>query len=951
MWTTLTYGFLYVFTNMVWSTNSIQTVTNSPLGTAADWVTNCNALISRALATKTGTNGLSLTNQTVVRITWENNAGATYEWTAVTNWGSTNTTGTNVCSTNLFSTNFLYGKQLYSIVSRYGESSGFETASTNTAWFRLANYVVSPLLWGGGMYVSSALTSTVPTVLGPYQVAGQVGRYIYDWETNAWPYYETNIVDGVTNITIKVPEFNTNNVISNQSGVIIGEVTNLPFTFTTSRLDVVFLDYNPTDQRPNAITPLMGRGHVLAMDAKLQELIPKYYNDTVAAGESFNSYCATAGVYWVSNYYVGAIWFEMDKVLSATTSRYTTTLPVPNGVVVSTNIISATSNLYDFVTNTRPEVAGSAGDYDRTTTNPPYSNLTGSPGYTGTVEESISVGGWVTRTRETTVPPGAGTITRTTIVTNLLSGGAEGSVEDYNGTKTTTSSVPASTYASNIVSGTGVSGAGLAGEIDYHYVEIAGSVDDYTRRVALSTNLVSSSPYSFLTTSNHTQNSTVDHFNRTTPRVRNDRVYIWAGVSNLLAQYMTPWVVDHTNNSTVGNTNYYDQYLFNYGWSPFYNTGWRLYSEAISAWGTNYFWDWTTTNLYLINYQYFKANTNESAPPFHYPRSYSYYWKYPTEVITTDYCNESYQYWGPVHAMQTRYWYPGATNYFKTVDNFVYTKNQFVYGIDEPRYTIKYQVFPSGPPLYTLPSFLTAHSNTLGNANWLLNPFYLCETQAVLSNVVMSVTNDGVVDSWTNYYTTNTVITNPAVYGTNWAISLWGDSFNQRYKATTALQWTSYGAYIESETRTIGWVTSTVAWATTAVTTNSTGSGTYNSSIQGLGYWTWPTFYYIYSATRVRTKRIAGAVLDGPIDVYMKFGTTLSGRYDLGSLGYPFGPYVKVSELSLAAGEQVSGWLGSIATVPTYPNLAAFAWQHPWGFKIQNTSSAGVFVFKPVFTP
>ena len=466
--------------------------------------------------------------------------------------------------------------------------------------------------------------------------------------------------------------------------------------------------------------------------------------------------------------------------------------------------------------------------------------------------------------------------------------------------------------------------------------------------------------YTSLTYSNHTIDGSSSHYNRTTPRVQSDRVYIWVGVSDLLASYMTPWVVDHTNSSTVGNTNYYDQYLYNYGWSPTYNTGWRLYSEALSAVGYNYFWDWATTNYFHANYDYYLANTNSDAPSWHYPRDYLYEQvsdpSYKHTTIYTEFimfASEGVPCWfyGVTERGQ-RYGFHDATNYYykyqpEVVTNYTLDVLTTYYIITEPLYTIKYQVYPESPPFYAVTSFWTAHSNTLGGTNWLLNPSYLCETQTVLSNSVMSITNDGVVDSWTNYYTTNTVITNAAAYSNDWAISLWGDSFIQRYDATELLLWTSYGAYIESETRTIGWVTSSVSWATTKVTTNT--GGAYNSSIQGYGFaYSGGSFYYIYSKTRIRAKRLAGYILDGAIDCYMKFGMTLSGRYDLDSLGYAFGPYLKVSELTIASGATESGWLGDL-TLPSYTDLTTYDWAHPWGYKIQNQAGAAVFVFKPEF--
>jgi len=1081
MWTSITYGFLYILTNMVWQT-PITTLTNSPISSASDWATNSSAIIQRCLATKNDTNTLSLADQTVIKITWESNT-VDYSWNTVTNMGATNAV------TNYYSKYYLYGKQNYSTVSRYDEENGFEMAATNTQWFKLDNYGVSPLLWGGGMYASSVLTSTVPTVLGPFQVASQAGRYIYDTETNYWAYYGNIITTNgtgtnqtiVTNWGVIYPTQLWDQVtISNEFFVEIPFQVNDTSSYyfcdqpTTSELDKVFINYNPTDQRPNAITPLMGRDHLLLMDAKILELIPKYYNDKVAVGGSFDNYCATSGVTWVSNYYVGACWFDMADVLSIATSRYNTVLVVPSGTIVSTNIISATSNDYDYVTNTLPEVAGDPGDYDRTTDADDWTSRSGSDtNYYTTTEESEGGSTWgpgTPTTREVTVPPGTGTITRTTIVTNIIYvGGAEGSATNHNATKVSTTSRPGSTYATNVTSWTGIRGVGIAGEIDYYFYEEYATSNDYTRRATVGTNTVTSTysrehhtdastsnhynkttlttnwikhdrvivwakvpfttdvtaltlissnnwtsgvnqyydkyeynptwstnysstwwrvgsdvtttslttnfwwlwttqiytiagPYDgVLNTSNHTDTGTSDFNNRsyqTNFTYGATRVYIWAGVSNLLSDYMTPWVVDSQETNVIGDTTYYDSKLYNHGWSPTYNTGWRLYSETsptLTGYDTKYFWDYTTTNYYKYEYDYYKAVTNPPAPSYYYPRSYTYYWLYPVNVVTTHYCNELYTPygWQPTTVYYTLYHYHGGTyydgkNYFKTIDNFVYTKDQSVYGIDEPRYTIRYKSSYESPPLYTVSSFWDANSNLLGGTNWMINPTYLTETQTCLSSNVLSVTNDGVVSTWTNYVTTNTIITNAAAYSNDWAISMWGDSFIQRYKATTTLQWTTCGTYIESATRTIGWVTNDATWAAATITTNI--GGVYNSSIQGYGFaYTGIPFYYIYSKTMIRAKRLAGYILDGDIDCYMQFGTILSGRYDLESLGYDLGPYVKVSELTIPSGDTESGWLGDITTVPTYGSLTTYDWAHPWGYKIQNKAGAAVFVFKPEF--
>ena len=912
------------------------------------------------LATRNDTNSLSLTTQTVVRITWESNASADYSWTTVTNWGTTNSI------TNSFSNQYLYGKQEYSQVVRYDEDNGFEMAASNCAWFNLANYIVSPLLWGEDLYKANALTTTVPTIAGTYQAAGQSGRYIYNWATNAWPYYVTNVVsvtnDGVvsqvTNVTIKVPEFNTNNVITNQFGDIIGEITNLPFTLTTSYVERVFLDYSPTNQRPNAITPLMGRDHLLVLDAKFLELVPKYYNDTVAVGGSFDAYCATAGVYWVSNYYVGPIWFEMGAVTETTNRTYVTSLPVPGGIVdhVATNYTTGSATNYTTmaVSTITNNIAGTEGDHDFSVIGVgPIYTLISHWGPSGSITdlETPPKAGWLPYSGPfnwvydyyypmiNPVGPFYGSLTWYTT--------AWGTVEDtrvVTNSATSTTNVPAGTYQTNVIGGADVEGAGEAGEIDYYWEENAGTETNYTRRVYVDTTTGTATNYTSLTYSNHTIDGSSSHYNRTTPRVQSDRVYIWAGVSNLLASYMTPWVVDHTNSSTVGNTNYYDQYLYNHGWSPTYSTGWRLYSETLSAVGYNYFWDWTTTNYFHANYDYYLVNTNSDAPPFHHPRSYTY-----LEAPHTEYLIMSETWWWFEEPVGWGWNYQDpTTNYYKyqpeVVTNYTLDVLTTYYIITEPLYTIKYQVHPESPPFYAVTSFWAAHSNTLGGTNWLLNPSYLCETQTIVSSNTMSVTNVDIAD-WVVYDMTNTVVTKTAVYSNDWAISLWGGSFVQRYDATELLQWPAGAAWMESENRSL-YTTNVAAtgWSSQSVITNLTG-GNYAVSISRGGYGS----YYTFTASRVRVRRKPGGVLGGAIDVYTQFGTALSGRYDLGSIGYSFGPYIRVSELCLAAGDDVSGWLGSISSAPIYPDLVGYSWEHPYGFTIQNASSAAIFVFKPEF--
>lgn len=959
MWTSLINGFLYIYTGMVAGvTGSILTDTNQISGSTNDWILPASALIQRAQATYYATNTFTTTNALVVRITWEDNT-LTYN-----SYSNTNTTAHA----------YLYGKQLYTTFSRWDEPNGFDVVATSTAFYKMANYYVSPLLWGGDAYTPSALTNTVPTVLTPFRVADQEGRYIYNFTTNAWPYYYTNIY---TNVSTNIPPVTevvtqvvyisatttnegTNVVIVVPTNFVGGNgVTNpIDFAWTTTRVDKVFLDYNPTNQRPNAITPLMGKSHVDAIDAKFVELIPKYYDNSKSDGDTFDSYCATAGVYWVSNYYVGAIWFDEENILSTTTQTwsYTPTFPKLEISSIITSAAAGTPEHYDWSTNIPIEVAGTAEDYDRLTTTPGTS-ITPVPGW---ASHMVSGGGsWGTHTVSGEVAGTEGDHTRETHVTNIVaSGGSTGSSNDYNAVKSSTTEKPAGTFSSTVISWTGVEGVGIDGEIDYYYDEIEISEAVYTnqmttnasncRKVYLDTSPGSASWYTYTTLSNHTDAGTASHYNRTTEdrEWQNTRTYIWGGVSNILADYMVPWKIDHTNAPIrINHTNYLDKFLYNLGWSPSYSNDWRLWKEEIvevSA-STNYFWDYVTTNYFHENYEYWLKVWDDSNPSWYYPRSYSYYWKYPTEVIDSYYKQGSWEepQWNPGMYEE---WYGNYTNYYKTVDNYHYYLTVITtnWCIKEPLFRVNYQVYPTPPPIWVLTNFMAAHSN-------MLNPNYLGETQTVISsNIVVSTNSSG---NWTNYVTTNTIITYPAKYtnAMGWSVSMWAGSMQDKYKAITSLVWTAYGGTMESKTRTLSTTNvSGTGWSTAPITTNLSG-GTYNCSI----YTYYPVYYrpatYTFSKTVVRVRRLSPAPMDGVIDTYLKFGQTISGRYDLESIGYPLGPYVRVDELCVPEGDTYSEWLGDIDTPPTFPDLEDYMWHHPWGFTIQNSGSAPTYVFKPAF--
>ena len=647
----------------------------------------------------------------------------------------------------------------------------------------------------------------------------------------------------------------------------------------------------------------------------------------------------------------------------------------PNPVVssVTTGTVTGVATNYDYTYTSTNIIGGSAGDYDYIeypigegwSTSQPWNGETEAPegahGYIGPpfwgghgwiCEDGAA--GWVgpfgPYGGEWTTP---GTQKYQTNI--ITSGGSEGTAEDHNAILSSTTEIPSSTYQTNITSSIGISGAGVGGEIDYYWEELAGQRTNYTRRAEVAVTEGTSNNYDYTTVSSYTIESTMDHYNRTTSRTNHDRIFVWTAVSNLLAEYMVPWVVDHANHWTSGNDDYKDRYLFNYGWSPSYsNSTWRLYSDIKYPTNFNYFWNWSEIN-HRNKYEYFKANTNSSAPSWHYPRSYSYYWKYPTEVVGYDWEDWYDWYWCEGFGFSWIWDHPGeiTTNYCKYQDQLNYVKYTYTtnYVITENRYTIKYQMFPSNPPLYTVPSFFEVHSNALGNTNWLLSPTYLSETQSITSFDVLSVTNDGVISTWTNYVVTNTMVTRTAVYSNDWAISLWGGSFIQRHKAVDLLLWTTNTAWLESETR---WVTTTnitacPGWTTLYVTTNLT-AGAYESSIYK-GGWIAYNKDYTFKRSRIRAHRKPGGILDGQIDTYLKFGTVISGRYDIDNLGYPFGRYVRVTELTIPAGSMYSDWIGRIDTLPSYPDLEGYSWDHPYGFTIQNTSVSPIFIFQPVFAP
>lgn len=878
---------IYVYTGLTAGVSG-QLVSDHTPAHAADWVPVSSALVARCVATAYATNALTPAVRQVERIRWENNPSLSY-----------------------FGRPYLYGLQESLSVPLYSDQHGFEVEPSSTILFNLENYRAAPLLWGGSAYSPPALQATDPRggAASLFRVSGQAGRYVHDIQTNHWP-------DPVTSL-----------------------------------VDRVFIDYDPLAQRPNAITPFMGMEHLLALDQKLNELIPFYFDGRKENNDSFDEYCATAGVYWVHDYDVGPIWFEPEKITS-TQEVLITHFPHtenPAKFQDTNSWLLSSSNDYQLATNDL-EVAGTMDDYDHFVADPsPTGDRWPVPGWT----HSIAPGFVLTNGPQ----PGPDIIGSPTnydyVVTGVVEmvGGTVGTEADHNGTRWLdylTAGAFATAHHEAVV------GAGPLGEIDYYFSEVPGDASNWDRRVltgteqgtagdhdwyTVTTNAGTPEAYDFFSVTTNAGTPVNHNYTTLTPHDVTNRVYIWEGVPDLLAGYMTPWLVDHIDTGA----GYRSTYMFNRGWSPSYATGWRLYQQWMSTnYTTNYFI--LSTNFFALEYDYkkntydyYRNNTNDDATPWHYRREYNTWWKWPTEeiyyqhtVVTQDYYTTA-----PID------WWTGiTTNYFKWQTRFY----KRPWHLKEQRYRISYPVHPTPPPRWTVADFFAAFPN-------LHTPIHQTERQVLLSTQTITITNtSGSVASWQQNTFTNELVSVPAIDSSAWSGIQWAEVFNEKRAQIEQLNLVTAPAVLEFQHRQLSTTNyAAPAWSSQPISTGAAG-GIYRARIEFNDHDHTPTRPATFVKTAVRARRtIPPVIYDGPIDCYLRFGSELAGRLDIEGIGYPLGPWVKVSELSIPAGQMTSAWLGDITTPPGMDGLDQLSYQHQAAFSIQNTGADPVFIFRPAF--
>ncbi|MFA5187244.1 MAG: hypothetical protein WC551_12270 [Patescibacteria group bacterium] len=864
MWTNVFHNLIAIYTGLVVSATNIQTDTNIMIGSVGDITSLWAGVAGRCLGTVYATNALpgSYTAQ-VVKIDWvdSSNTYAVYQ-------------GTNAPINKPYS----YGAQVYTeIVNSSNNNGWFWPLDGNTAWvYNMNNYRVTPLFYTPG-FSGEQLTNALPTHNPSHALGFQSGRYIHDYTqhgsasgtvsgvSNAGVYVETNYWLGYTNVVI--------------DGITNRVVTNRMVISTNERAAV---SYDPTNQRPNAITWHITLPQRDAVDAKLKNCMEYYANHTLC----------TAGMFKVaptilSNVWVGQFW--LDEV------------PGISSQAVITNTGSAESYLYyTIITN---EISGDSTNYDRLqvveisgdSTN--YDRL-----------QVVEIEGAIddyTRSETHTVPATEEDYTECTTNTHIT-GGIYATSNAYDAAYT---NIPEQAMPEGIPGDL----PAVTNESIYYLAAVSNADFDLPTTNYYpgdQTNYDFTLPGSLTNTPGTASNFTFYTVSTSAPVLSDESeynlitydgadiylLYIWSGVSNLLAEYLEPWIIDHTNFSQSGTTNTYSFYQYNLGWNPDYNTGWRLYegytnfNNAHPSTFTNerYWIETYTTNYFLTltNTDYYKYYATNDY--FRYQRYYDYWWS-NTLTKTTNYTKTTIDY------------FKNSTNYY--VNSNVYYKNNF---------TTNYFGDSGKTNIYI------TYTNYGNLPVWNM------------SGLVGSGIGDG-----TNLMQIPALGTNAAVYaGTN-ALPLFRDVIYERMALVTNLQWALAGSnFVQVEYRTkfakaegLSWPNGSDAyqifrmlynrwyeiWVPGSHPWSSVSTGTlatvYYSTCNAGGTST-SAVHVTKQEIRVRRKPFTHVFPQPAIDVYARFGDTLPGRARMDDLPYERNVWVKVDELCLDSGEDVSGWLG-----------------------------------------
>lgn len=895
-------SFLYLWTGAV---STADPVSLNAMAYASDVAPLCCAVVERCLATQRTNTPYSTVTQTVWRVHWRNSEKR-YATTSISGYGQPGA----VTNTTLHY--YLYGRQAQQSVVRPNEPYGFQTN------INLSCFGVSPLLWGDQLYTSASLAGTVPGTVGMWTEAG---RYVYSTETNAWPFL------GPTGEWIYL-EFD-----------LAGNPANVPpYQYTVLTNSRVLLDYDPLNQRPNSLTPWITRAQMEAIDVKLTNLFQVYLAPT-NYDEHF-SFQQGSNYVWVT-----APWFGDEKIVQTQRNEnYPISTNVPDAEVLSvvTNVLGGVATNYDDLTVVTNDVEGSPEDFSYIVTN------------------TYQVWGWEWVQYSGEATSGTGAPDRVSYVTNLsLTSGVFGTSNNWNDANYTTTNWTESTYLTNVY-GDKISGTGSAGEIDgYYFPEVPATATNYNRRVFVAKVPGTALSNDSIVVTNWTNPGTAENYNRMEAVVGEGsqytvkRTYIWAGVSNILADYMAPWIED--SKTTAAN-----EYLYNIGWDPNYATGWRLWRAETNAippedWQYTYWLDYSETSYWITVYDYYRTDTNDFSAPWHYRRTYTSYFLWDiVSVDTSQFWNVTWSNWQyTVVGSEEDYTYrkrEPQTNYWV----YSYTTN---YGLDVDRYyQIVFPAYPNTTPsaFGSLTNFAATFPDLFSGTNqWLYRPQTTTQTNVLLSSSPHSfIDTNGVSFAWTSYAWTTYDVVNPPVYSNAWDWPLRREALNQRSRAVTNLT-DLLASNVVFEARRRSFTTNDygnrdVGWAKAAI---STGTWTYAVSISRQDNFR----NFTFSKTQVRAIRKPGMVIDGDIDVYLRFGRNaynepLGSRYDLEALGFPMDYYVRVPALCIPDGVSTSQWLGNLDVAPAFPNLEteALRWPHYW--TIQNGAAAPICIFKPEFS-
>jgi hypothetical protein len=364
-----------------------------------------------------------------------------------------------------------------------------------------------------------------------------------------------------------------------------------------------------------------------------------------------------------------------------------------------------------------------------------------------------------------------------------------------------------------------------------------GPEGQWDRRVYIKTISGTLSDHTYSVVSNWSEAGTIDNHNRAVliegegSQYWTKQYYIWSGVSNVLRDYMTPWIEDALTTSNKA-------YVYNLGWDPDYATGWKLWKVVTNViseenWKYNYWLDYSSTSYWTEVYQYFWNDTNDFSNPWHWRRYYVNYYLWDTIILTSNYWNipVTNVVWGDTgessEVLTYRLYYTN-THYYK----YSYLTNYYLdtaYG-----YKVKVPIYPntSLTTFGSLTNFATKFTNLFYNTNkWLYQPGKVTTTNELQSFEVHTITNSGGTNfTWTNFVWTSSQVTNPAVYSNAWAWPIYREALNQRMQAVTNMtDLIASNVVIESLRRTLSTTSSNTTaegWENAAIST-----GTWNYAV------------------------------------------------------------------------------------------------------------------------